>query len=192
MPHPVVHFEIGCRDSAKTQEFYKKLFDWKIETMGPAAMIATEAGGITGHITALGHEPQHYTIFYVGVDDVAAYLEKAKSLGAKTLVGPIDIPRALSPGCRIPKVTRSACGRTSPSKRREKRPDSGRSTDFSLCNFAERAYLLDGWFAAGLISESCWTPVRRRAYRIPQPIAPAAMAQIRVANIVSMIVACAG
>ena len=92
MTHPVVHFEIGCKDSAKTQEFYKKLFDWKIEAMGPAAMIAAEAGGITGHITALGHEPQHYTIFYVGVDDVAAYLEKAKSLGAKTLVPPVDIP----------------------------------------------------------------------------------------------------
>ncbi len=92
MTHPVVHFEIGCRDSAKTQEFYKKLFDWKIEAMGPAAMIAAEAGGITGHITALGHEPQHYTIFYVGVDDVAAYLEKAKGLGAKTLVPPVDIP----------------------------------------------------------------------------------------------------
>jgi predicted enzyme related to lactoylglutathione lyase len=29
MPHPVVHFEIGCRDSAKTQEFYGKLFNWK-------------------------------------------------------------------------------------------------------------------------------------------------------------------
>jgi uncharacterized protein len=92
MSHPVVHFEIGCRDSAKTQEFYKKLFDWKIEAMGPAAMIAGETGGIAGHITALGHEPEHYTIFYVGVDDVAAYLEKAKALGAKTLVGPIDIP----------------------------------------------------------------------------------------------------
>jgi predicted enzyme related to lactoylglutathione lyase len=92
MAHPVVHFEIGCRDSAKTQDFYKKLFDWKIEAMGPAAMIAADAGGITGHITALGHEPQHYTIFYVGVDDVAAYLEKAKSLGAKTLVPPVDIP----------------------------------------------------------------------------------------------------
>jgi hypothetical protein len=24
----VVRFEIGCKDSAKTQEFYKKLFDW--------------------------------------------------------------------------------------------------------------------------------------------------------------------
>ncbi|HEV2197180.1 MAG TPA: VOC family protein [Candidatus Acidoferrum sp.] len=92
MPHPVVHFEIGCKDIAKTQEFYKKLFDWKIDAMGPAAMIASEAGGIPGHITALGHEPQHYTIFYVGVDDVAAYLEKAKALGAKTLVPPVDIP----------------------------------------------------------------------------------------------------
>jgi predicted enzyme related to lactoylglutathione lyase len=38
MTHPVVHFEIGCRDSAKTQEFYKKLFDWKISDIGPAAM----------------------------------------------------------------------------------------------------------------------------------------------------------
>jgi len=70
MAHPVVHFEIGCRDSAKTQEFYKKLFDWKISDMGPAAMIAAESGGIDGHITALGHEPQHYTIFYVAVDTV--------------------------------------------------------------------------------------------------------------------------
>ena len=52
--------------------------------MGSAAMIAAEAGGIAGHITSLGHEPLHYTTFYVDVDDVAAYLEKAKSLGAKT------------------------------------------------------------------------------------------------------------
>ena len=56
MGRPVVHFEIGCRDSAKTEQFYKKLFDWKIEAMGPAAMIAAEAGGISGHITALGYE----------------------------------------------------------------------------------------------------------------------------------------
>jgi predicted enzyme related to lactoylglutathione lyase len=42
MGRAVVHFEIGCRDSKKTQEFYKKLFDWKIEAMGPAAMIAAE------------------------------------------------------------------------------------------------------------------------------------------------------
>lgn len=93
MGRPVVHFEIGCRDSQKSQDFYSKLFDWKITAMGPAAaMIAPEAGGVAGHITALGHEPFHYTIFYVDVDDVAAYLKKAESLGGKTLVPAIDIP----------------------------------------------------------------------------------------------------
>ena len=92
MPHPVVHFEIGCKDTAKTQEFYKGLFDWKMSEMGPAAIIAAEANGITGHTTALRHEPHHYTVFYVQVDDVAAHLEKAKALGAKILVPPLDIP----------------------------------------------------------------------------------------------------
>ncbi len=92
MGRPVIHFEIGCRDSQKTQDFYTKLFDWKMTVAGPAAMIAPEAHGIPGHITALGHEPQVYTIFYVDVDDVAAYLKKAESLGGKALVPPIEIP----------------------------------------------------------------------------------------------------
>jgi predicted enzyme related to lactoylglutathione lyase len=92
MGRPVVHFEIGCRDSAKTQEFYSKMFDWKISAMGPAAMIAPESGGIAGHFTALGHEPHQFTHFYVDVEDVAAYLKKAESLGGKTLVPPIEIP----------------------------------------------------------------------------------------------------
>ena len=92
MGHPVVHFEIGCRSTEKTQEFYSKMFDWKMQPMGPAAMIAGEAGGIAGHITALGHEPQNYTIFYVQVDDVTAALKKAESLGGKTLVPAIQIP----------------------------------------------------------------------------------------------------
>jgi uncharacterized protein len=92
MGRPVIHFEIGCRDSKKTQEFYAKMFGWTITEAGPAAMIAPEAPGIGGHLTALGHEPYHYTTFYVDVEDVAAYLKKAESLGGKTLVPPIDIP----------------------------------------------------------------------------------------------------
>jgi predicted enzyme related to lactoylglutathione lyase len=91
MPNPVVHFEIGCRESKKTQDFYAKLFGWKIQQAGPAAMIDT-GGAVTGHITELGHEPFHYTIFYVEVDDVQAYLDKATALGGKMLVPPIDIP----------------------------------------------------------------------------------------------------
>jgi uncharacterized protein len=91
MAHPVVHFEIGCKDAAKTHEFYANLFGWKMQAMGPAVMIDTE-GGITGHITALGHEPFHYTTFYVEVEDVQAYLDKAAKLGGKTLVPPVNIP----------------------------------------------------------------------------------------------------
>jgi hypothetical protein len=55
-------------------------------------MIDTGGGGINGHITALGHEPHHYVTVYVEVDDVAAYLAKAASMGGKTLVPPVEIP----------------------------------------------------------------------------------------------------
>ena len=94
MGQPVVHFEIGCRDKEKTKAFYSAMFDWSTSDMGPAAMIDTQAGGagIQGHMTALGHEPHNYTIFYVDVDDVPAALAKAESLGGKTLVPPVTIP----------------------------------------------------------------------------------------------------
>jgi predicted enzyme related to lactoylglutathione lyase len=91
MPNPVVHFEIGCRNRPETQAFFSKLFDWQMIEAGPATMIST-GGPVTGHITALGHEPYRYTIFYVQVDDVQTYLDKATSLGGKMLVPPIDIP----------------------------------------------------------------------------------------------------
>jgi len=84
MGKPVVHFEIGCRDKAKTVEFYSTLFEWNIQEMGPAAMIATGADtGIQGHITSLGHEPHNYTHFYVQVENLEEYLRKAESLGGR-------------------------------------------------------------------------------------------------------------
>jgi uncharacterized protein len=93
MGQPVVHFEIGCRDSNATAEFFSKLFDWQMQPAGPATMIDTgTSSGIHGHISSLGHEPHTYTTFYVQVDDVQAYLAKAASLGGKMLVPPVDIP----------------------------------------------------------------------------------------------------
>jgi uncharacterized protein len=92
MANPVVHFEIGCRGMAKTQEFFAKLFDWKMTPRGgPATMIDT-GGAVTGHITSLGHEPHTFTHFYVEVEDVKASLDKATGLGGKTLVPPVEIP----------------------------------------------------------------------------------------------------
>ena len=95
MGRPVVHFEIGCKDSPRTQAFYSRLFDWKIEMFGSAAMITTgDGGGINGHITSLGHEPHQYVTIYVQVDDLQAYLDRAASLGGKTLVPPTEVPGA--------------------------------------------------------------------------------------------------
>jgi len=93
MGQPVVHFEIGCRNSGKTAEFFARLFGWEMQPMGPATMINTGSqSGIQGHISSLGHEPFNYTTFYVQVDDVQAYLDKATSLGGKVVVPPVVIP----------------------------------------------------------------------------------------------------
>ena len=93
MGNPIVHFEIGCRDSEKTKQFYSELFGWTIEQMGPTGMITTGAGsGIGGHITALGHEPHHYVTVYAEVDDIPACLEKAESLGGSTMVPETEVP----------------------------------------------------------------------------------------------------
>ncbi len=91
MPHTICHFEIGCRDRVRTKEFFSQLFDWKMDDAPPATFIGT-LNEVGGHITALGHEPHNYTIFYVKVDDVKAHLEKVAALGGKTLVGPLAIP----------------------------------------------------------------------------------------------------
>ena len=96
MGRPVVHFEIGCIDREKTGQFYSALFEWSIDPQGPASVISTgSAGGIGGHITSLGHEPHHYTMFYVEVEDIRACLSKAESLGGKIIVPPIPIPTGI-------------------------------------------------------------------------------------------------
>jgi uncharacterized protein len=92
MGQPVVHFEIGCRDRARTEKFFAELFGWGIQQAGPASMIDTGGGGINGHITALGHEPHHYVTVYVQVPDLPAALAKIQSLGGKTVVPPVEIP----------------------------------------------------------------------------------------------------
>ncbi|MEX2218475.1 MAG: VOC family protein [Phycisphaerales bacterium] len=95
MPNPVVHFEIGCKDGERCQDFYAKLFDWGFESYGPARMIntgASAAAGINGHLNSLGHEPHNYTVVYIQVDDIPAYCAKAEKLGGKTIVPQQEVP----------------------------------------------------------------------------------------------------
>ena len=88
MTNRIVRFEIGCDNLGTTREFYASLFDWKIE---PAGMIETGAQP-SGGIVALGHEPRHYTMFYVEVASLGDALAKVEKLGGKKLVGPVKIP----------------------------------------------------------------------------------------------------
>jgi predicted enzyme related to lactoylglutathione lyase len=94
MAHPVVHFEIAGKDGKKLQEFYGKLFDWKIE-VDPAmdyGMVDTGGeGGINGGIFQAQGEMPPYLTFYIQVDDLQAYLDKAQSLGGTTIVPPTPI-----------------------------------------------------------------------------------------------------
>jgi len=81
----------------KLQNFYSKLFDWKINADNPMNYGLVEAGkgGIGG-----GSQPGQpgYVTFYVGVPDVKAVLKKTESLGGKTVVPETEIPNMVTFG----------------------------------------------------------------------------------------------
>jgi len=91
MPHPVVHFEIGCKDKETTSAFYQQVFGWVVD--GAMGLINTgSTAGIAGHIASLGHEPHQFTHFYIETDDVKASLDKVEAAGGKAVVPPVEIP----------------------------------------------------------------------------------------------------
>lgn len=87
MAHPVVHFEVSGKDAAGLQKFYGELFDWRIDANNPMnyGMVSGEDAGIGGGIGAMPGGDGHVT-FYVQVPDVNAHLEKAESLGGRTIM----------------------------------------------------------------------------------------------------------
>ena len=94
MGQPVVHFEIMGKDHDKTVEFYKSLFDWETEKWGefPYTVVKSAAENAIGGGLGGTQEGQHPMVtFYVQVDDVQAYLDKAESGGGKTLLPPTPI-----------------------------------------------------------------------------------------------------
>ncbi len=94
MPNPVVHWEIQTSEPAKVQEFYAGLFGWHVDADNPMnyGMVDTHTEeGINGGIGPTPGSPNRVTV-YVQVDDLQAYLDKAESLGGKTVVPPTEIP----------------------------------------------------------------------------------------------------
>jgi len=111
MGQPVVHFEIIGKDPARLRSYYGELFEWEFDTSSPVSEAVSEPtnygfvdrnttsdgtgipGGVGGGTRYDGH-----VIFYVGVPDVEAALQKAESLGGTRLMGPARAPTGLVVG----------------------------------------------------------------------------------------------
>ena len=94
MPNPIVHWEIQSNQPEEIQQFYAKLFDWHIDSNNPMnyGMVDTHTEeGINGGIGPTGGGKNQVT-FYVQVGDLQAYLDKAESIGGKTVMPPMEIP----------------------------------------------------------------------------------------------------
>lgn len=93
--NPVVHVEVLGADAPRLQTFYRELFGWqsKLNPVGYGYVpIAPPTGTpLTGGVGPSAQR-QPLVIFYVKVDDPAATLKKAESLGGKVVVPPTDVP----------------------------------------------------------------------------------------------------
>lgn len=98
MPNPIVHWEIATENAEKVQDFYRSLFEWHIDTNNPMdyGIVDTHSQeGINGGICGTMGGPQRVTV-YVQVPDLQATLDKAESLGGKTVMPPTEIPDAVT------------------------------------------------------------------------------------------------
>jgi predicted enzyme related to lactoylglutathione lyase len=93
MGRPVVHFEIGVADAARSKEFYAELFGWKIrlDPNGYGLVNTGARSGINGGILERPEGVPTYVTFYVGVDGIEGYLERAEKLGGKTVMEPMAV-----------------------------------------------------------------------------------------------------
>src|SRR6266436_4046646 len=98
MGNAVVHFEIGGPDDQPLITFYRQLFGWDLQAMpgGGYTLIDTRGGGgINGGI-GKSQTGEPWSTFYVEADDLQAVLDKAESLGAKTVMPVTDFGGAVT------------------------------------------------------------------------------------------------
>src|SRR5205823_13264883 len=93
------------------RRYYGQLFGWTFDTPSPVAhevsdprsygfvelVTADDGTGIRGGIGG-GEGYDRHTVFYVGVQDVEAALNRAESLGGARVLGPVTSPNGLVVG----------------------------------------------------------------------------------------------
>lgn len=97
MGNPVVHWELMSKEPEKISEFYAKIFGWKVQHRPELNYRIVETGakgGINGGIVKPDREgpwPGNQ-LFYVLVDDLAAYCRKIAAAGGRIHVEEQEIP----------------------------------------------------------------------------------------------------
>jgi len=97
MGNPVVHWEFMSKQPERVAEFYAKLFDWKIDHRPEMNYRLVDTGsdiGINGGILRPQREgpwPGNM-LFYVAVDDLAAYRERVVAAGGEVHVAEQEVP----------------------------------------------------------------------------------------------------
>ena len=94
MANPFVHIELNTPDALTAKTFYRELFDWQFQDMdmgetGVYSVFKPDSGPGGGLMSVPGN---HGWLCYVGVHDIHASTEKARSLGATVLHDSQEIP----------------------------------------------------------------------------------------------------
>lgn len=93
MSSPLVHIEVAGRDAKKLQEFFTQLFGWQMNADNPMNYgVFNLSDQVGGGVGPAPEGSEGHSMFYIGVPDVEAALQKAESLGGKRLFGPMDVP----------------------------------------------------------------------------------------------------
>lgn len=94
--NPVAFWELASNDSDKSAEFFRKVFDWKVEfsdKLGfyevPAAE-GTNASG--GYIFTLKQARLPFLTVYIFVNDIEARAERVKEFGGAIVEPPHEMP----------------------------------------------------------------------------------------------------
>jgi predicted enzyme related to lactoylglutathione lyase len=93
--NPVVFWELASNDAGVSVEFFKKIFDWKIEKI-PGTIIhgvdsRTEEVGIDGGIFTLQKAKLPFITVYILVDDIVEKAKLIKESGGLVIEKPHEI-----------------------------------------------------------------------------------------------------
>jgi predicted enzyme related to lactoylglutathione lyase len=97
MGRPVVHWELWTKSRDRLSEFYRKVFDWKTESIPGMDYMMVDTGcegGINGGIMTPQHEgpwPGNMS-FYIDVDDLAAYRKRIQDAGGTIVIEEQEVP----------------------------------------------------------------------------------------------------